>query len=73
MKRSVKLPVKNPVSRSIYQKVVEENKRLKKDIKVMACGHMVDAIQMRIKWRKHFEDENRFNNIIKKMIRGMRK
>lgn len=44
------------VSRSVYQKAKEENKRLLADIKVMACGECFDAIQMRIKWRKIFKE-----------------
>lgn len=53
------------VSRSIYQKLKEENKRLLADIKVMACGECFEAIQMRIKWRTKFKRVEAFNAAMK--------
>lgn len=32
----------------------------------MACGELFDAIQMRIKWRKIFNEEKMINEAIKK-------
>jgi hypothetical protein len=36
-----------------------------KDIEVMACGEPMEAIQMRLKWRKKFEQDRKFNEAIK--------
>jgi len=58
------------VSRSVYQKAKEENRQLMKDIKVMACGECFDAIQMRIKWRKIFKEQEQFDEAINKMLRA---
>lgn len=57
------------VSRAVYAKLQAENRRLLADIKVMACGEVFDAIQMRIKWRKRFRDEEMLNQAIKKAAR----
>lgn len=53
------------VSRSVYQKLKEENKRLLADIKVMACGECFDAVQMRIKYRTKFRHDEAFNAAMK--------
>jgi len=58
------------VSRSVYQKAKEENKRLLADIKVMACGECFDAIQIRIKWRKIFKEQEQFEKAIREMLRA---
>ena len=58
------------VSRSVYQKAKEENKRLLADIKVMACGECFDAIQMRIKWRKIFKAKEQFEKTIRETLRA---
>ena len=58
------------VSRSVYQKAKEENKRLLADIKVMACGECFDAIQLRIKWRKIFEKKEQFEKTIREILRA---
>lgn len=50
------------VSRSTYQKVCEENKRLKADIKVLVESHG-DApayIEILLKWRKVFREQKQF-------------
>ncbi len=49
------------VSRSTFQKVVEENKRLKKDIKTFIYGDIPSIIFLKDKWRKDFEKEKSFN------------
>ena len=56
------------VSRSAFQKLAEKNKRLMKDIEVMACGECFEAIQMRIKWRKYFEQQKELENAIRDFI-----
>lgn len=51
------------VSRSIYQKVVEENKRLKADIKALV-NYDQDPdkyIETFLKWKKHFKKQHQFN------------
>jgi len=55
------------VSRSIYQKVCEENKRLKADIKILVESHG-DApayIETILKWRKVFREQKQFNVFMK--------
>jgi hypothetical protein len=53
------------VSRSVFAKLQGERNRLLKDIEVMACGEPMEAIQMRLKWRKKFEQDRQFNEAIK--------
>ena len=54
------------VSRSVYAKLQAENKRLMKDIKVMACGVPLDAIKMRVRYREEFKRNERIEEAIKK-------
>lgn len=54
------------VSRSAYQKLKEENKRLLKDIKLLV--DKTDPIERIIatdKWQKHFKEEKEFNSLMK--------
>lgn len=53
------------VSRSTYQKVVEENKRLTKDIKTLVYGDIPSIIFLKDKWRKKFQSEKDFNQMMK--------
>ena len=47
------------VSRSVYQKVCEENKRLKEDIHTLVSPfHDIVYLNVVEKWRKKFKDEN---------------
>lgn len=47
------------ISRSEYQKVVEENKRLLADIRILTSeGLSADKILLTGKWREHFKQEN---------------
>lgn len=56
------------VSRSIYQKLAEENKRLKNDIKSLVdMNTMSDKSEAYTKWRNHFEEELEFLKIMKKV------
>ena len=58
------------VSRSTYQKVVEENKRLKEDIRILILGN--DAAQflsVTRKWRDIFKKEDELNNALKEAAR----
>jgi hypothetical protein len=58
------------VSRSIYQKCKEENKRLLKDIKLLTSRELSgEKILLIEKWRKHFDEEKKFNMLIKEVSR----
>jgi hypothetical protein len=58
------------VSRSVYQKLKEENKRLLKDIKLLTYSsyESPDRILCIKKWRDKFRQEEEFNNTIKKLL-----
>lgn len=53
------------VKRSTYQKVVEENKRLLKDIKTLVYGDIPQIIFLKDKYRKKFQAEKDFNQLMK--------
>ena len=51
------------VSRGVYQKVCEENKRLKRDIEILV-GEPYDSkkyVDCHEKWNKFFTDKEEFN------------
>lgn len=52
------------VSRSAYQVVCEENKKLINDLKIICCGEPSMSIQVEMKWAKHFEKEKQFSKIL---------
>lgn len=52
------------VSRSVYQKMVEENKRLMNDIKTLVYGDIPTIIFLKEKYRKKFESEKEFNQML---------
>lgn len=46
------------ITRSEYQRVVEENKKLKSDLQILIMEITSDrAMRTFLKWRKYFEDE----------------
>ncbi len=57
------------VSRSVYQKLKEENKRLIADIFVLVqpfdLHKNIDKILITSKWRKKFEEEEALNKVLK--------
>jgi hypothetical protein len=55
------------VSRSTYQKVCEENKRLKADIKklVMSYESAPEYLETLLKYRNIFREEKQFNAMMK--------
>jgi hypothetical protein len=53
------------ISRSVFQKKVEENKRLLRDIRVMTMEPGIKAILLRMKWRDRFKHETELNNLLK--------
>lgn len=58
------------VSRSVYQKVCEENKRLKADIEILVCHRLesdkfLKRAEVRTKWIYHFLKQKQFNIFMK--------
>lgn len=53
------------VSRSTYQKLAEENKRLKKDIEILVGKMCPEQIIITSKYRKEFADRDKFNSLLK--------
>jgi tRNA A37 methylthiotransferase MiaB len=56
------------VSRSVYQKKSEQYKSLLSDMKcIVMCNKTLsdEAKQIFTKWRKHFQEEQDFNNLMK--------
>lgn len=57
------------VSRSVYQKLKEENKRLLSDIKKLTTlGIGVDKVQVITKWREKFRKDEEFHLMLKKAV-----
>lgn len=53
------------ITRSVYQKVCEENKRLKADIYTMVMMPVTgQSILVKGKWKDHFEQEKELANIL---------
>jgi len=52
------------ISRSTYQKVVEENRRLRSDIKVMVGDDFQAACDMKAKWRQFIHEGITLNNLM---------
>jgi hypothetical protein len=59
------------VSRSVYQKLKEENKRLLADIEALAdpMPDMEIVTPILKRWRKHFRERNEFNKLIQEVAR----
>lgn len=56
----------SPVSRSVYQKLAEENKKLKADLKIICFdGISANTIPVRLKWHAYFQKEADFNSMMK--------
>lgn len=54
------------VSRSAYQRLAEENKKLKADLKIICFDDLsADTIIVRRKWHQYFEKEITFNSMMK--------
>lgn len=57
------------VSRSVYQKVAEENKRLKADIRILTqSGVSAEKILLIKQWREKFKKDKDLNELIREMI-----
>lgn len=57
------------VSRSTYQKVVEENRRLLADIYAMCKGKGVEVIKVKVKWIEKFDKEADQRKFIREVVR----
>ena len=58
------------VSRSVYQKVCEENKRLMRSIRLLTYDAAEDeSINEFKKWFDYFETEEAFNNLFKHTVK----
>ena len=53
------------VSRSTYQKLAEENKRLMKDIRLLVEIPSSESILCRHKWQKHFQEERELHEAMR--------
>ena len=57
------------VSRSVFQKKCEENKRLISDIRLLTSeGISFEKIECVMRWRKKFKKEQEFNNMLKSFV-----
>ncbi|MCB0446395.1 MAG: hypothetical protein KDD03_02595 [Gelidibacter sp.] len=62
------------INRSTYQKLAEENKRLKKDLKTLTydnnrSDNMDEWIETFEKWSDYFEKEERMERITKELVK----
>lgn len=53
------------ISRSVYQKVCEENKRLWANLNVICTGDSFESIQKRQEYRKYFDRQKQFLDTLK--------
>ncbi len=59
------------ISRSAYQKLAEENKRLKADIKTLTWVQSSENRDIVFrKWWKYFKKESDFNRMMKEIVTG---
>ena len=57
------------INRSTYMKVVQQNKRLLQDIKIITGPISVDGILLGAKYRKEFEDQQKMVQAIMSLIK----
>lgn len=59
------------VSRSVYQKLKEENKRLLHDLYMLTMEPGTkEGLQIMLKWYKKFRTKQEFNEAIRELITG---
>lgn len=58
---------KRYVSRSVWAKLKEENKRLKRDLKILCKNDVpiTEYVIVRTKWRKEFEKDDAFYDLLR--------
>lgn len=61
------------VSRSVYQHLAEENKRLLKDLRTICMNPGIQALMLRIHYREHFRKEDKFNADLQKCLQVLLK
>ena len=61
--------MKSNVSRAVYQKVAEENKRLKRQLRILCMEPGVDAIRLRMELRDKFKKEDGINRVINTVLK----
>ena len=60
---------KSYISRSVYQKLAEENKSLMRDLKIISTGDPVEAFIVRKHWRERFKKEEKFWNDLREILK----
>ncbi len=55
------------VTRSVYNKVAEENKRLRLDISKLITGTAIEQTEVRIRWNMIYKGEAEFNSLLKEI------
>lgn len=60
------------VSRSAYQKLAEENKRLLNDIKILVEHGLFSESRQQVykKWETKFKQDREFNNTLRELLTG---
>lgn len=53
------------ISRSAHQKVVEENKKLMADIRILTSYPTAEKIICIAKWQRKFQEEERFHHLLR--------
>jgi hypothetical protein len=61
------------IRRSIYQKVVEENKKLLSDIKILVGDYGPAKLALSDKWEKKFESDQKLNDTIWEILNLVKK
>jgi hypothetical protein len=60
---------KTYVSRSVYQKLAEENKRLLRDLKTITLGKKEDSVIAWLHWREYFKKKDRFWQEVEELLK----
>lgn len=56
------------VSRSVYQKLAEENKKLKSELKILCFnGFPKEVVEVKGKWYNHFRKAEDFNSMMEEL------
>ena len=59
------------VSRSVFQKVVEENKKLKRQLRILCLDPGVESVLLRMKLRDEFKKEDGMNKAINSALKNV--
>lgn len=60
--------MKSHVSRAVFQRVAEENKRLKRQLRILCLDPGVEAIKLRMELRDKFKKEDGMKRALNKVI-----